>query len=91
MAVASSLPHMAKNIELWYETPSIIIHTAIMNDSADDDSMDNDANDIFIMCFNSFKDGKRFRVWQDTVQGTKKGLWVGYKVHQNIVTEHVYL
>ena len=52
-----------------------------MNDSDEDDSIDNDANDIFIMCFNSFKDGKRFRVWQDTVQDTKKGLWVGYKVH----------
>ena len=91
MAVASSLPHMAKSIDLWYETPSIIIHT--VNDSDEDDTIDNYANDIFTMYFNAFKDGKRYREWQDTLQDTKKGLWVDYKVHQNIyhLTDHDFI
>ena len=35
---------MAKHIKLRYETPSIIIHT--VNDSDEDDTIDNDVNDM---------------------------------------------
>ena len=41
---ASSLPHTASNFKLWYEIPSIIIHT--VNDSDEDDTIDDD--DIMI-------------------------------------------
>ena len=63
LVVASSLPHTAKHIKLRYETPSIIIHT--VNDSDEDDTIDNDANDILIIYFNSFKEWKRLRERQN--------------------------
>ena len=44
LADASSLPHTASNFKLWYEIPSIIIHT--VNDSDEDDTIDDD--DIMI-------------------------------------------